>query len=684
MAITPGAGYMVDPNNANGVVPIGTSTNTPQTAATAPVTPAPVPTTPAIPTATPVAPTTTATPATQTPSATQPPQTQTTAPNQPALTMPTNGSVVDLLNMAGQDSSFAARQNLAKQFGIQGYTGTATQNTDLSKKYLDAYNANKGTPTPQSAAQAQSATDQYFQDNTKQPPEDPQRAFFDNYMNMNPVVKNLYDTINQTLSSIGTQQTFTQQYQDLVAQQGIPGVQTDLMNINNIMKGTEDDIRNEITKAGGFATESQVQALTGARNKTLLVQANSLQQQLQQKEDYVNQIMQFSQLDRSEVDKQVDQKLGLTQKLADIQTQITNAAKDNYQKIVDTAGYQGLSSSLVGDPQGQKLAEQSLGLPSGSLSPGSSFLASQPSVAKPFQFVNGTANQASGTFDPNTGQFQPTGNSIPAGNNSNQSSTQDAVSVVGGNGVLVAGIKVDPTIANDVQAVLEGRNTLYNIRQTMGRTNAAAAYMQKMRDTISKIDPNFDFVASDAGGKFVSSTFYQKATSAITSVLPNIDKAVELSDQVNRIGVKGVDTLLQKGAIQIGNQKVTNFHEAQKLIADEIGLALGQGTVSDMKLQLGFDVTDPAVTPEVFASNMGIVKDFINNRLAALKNQRYTSSVGATQLPSDIESKINSNLTFSDDKKTAYLPRDVWSTLGPNMDAVLADAKAHGINLLIK
>jgi hypothetical protein len=259
-----------------------------------------------------------------------------------------------------------------------------------------------------------------------------------------------------------------------------------------------------------------------------------------------------------------------------------------------------------------------------------------------------------------------------------------------GKGILVAGIKVDSAIAGDVQDVLEGRNTLYNIRQTMGRTNAAAAYMQKMRDAIRSIDPSFDFVASDAGGKFVSSTFYQKAISAITSVEPNIDKAIDLSNQVDRIGVAAVDSLLQKANIQIGNTKVANFHEAQKLIADEIGLALGQGTVSDMKLQLGFDITDPSLSAEVFASNLGIVKEFIANRKKALTDQRYSSSVtggtagGTTSsLPPDIQTLVKNNLTFSADGKTAYLPRSIWSTLGANMDAVLAEAKADGVNLLI-
>lgn len=200
------------------------------------------------------------------------------------------------------------------------------------------------------------------------------------------------------------------------------------------------------------------------------------------------------------------------------------------------------------------------------------------------------------------------------------------ITVVSGNGI-VAGVKVDPKISGDVEDVLQGRNTLYNIRQTMGRSNTSATYMKSIRDAIHQIDSKFDFVASDAGGKIVSSAYYQKSMSAIDSVLPNIDKVVDLSNQVSRVGVTGVDKLLQAGKVQIGDQKVSNFHEAQKLISDEIGLALGQGSVSDMKLQLGFDVTDPSVKPEIFASNMALVKDFIQNRKDGLNKQRYKSSV---------------------------------------------------------
>ena len=42
-----------------------------------------------------------------------------------------NGSIVDYLNSQGQTSDFNSRTQLAQQYGIQGYTGTAEQNTQL-------------------------------------------------------------------------------------------------------------------------------------------------------------------------------------------------------------------------------------------------------------------------------------------------------------------------------------------------------------------------------------------------------------------------------------------------------------------------------------------------------------------------------------------------------------------------
>lgn len=66
------------------------------------------------------------------------------------------GSIVDYLNSTGQNSSYAARKNLAAANGITNYTGTAKQNTDLLSK-LQSGTASSGssatatTPTPSAA-----------------------------------------------------------------------------------------------------------------------------------------------------------------------------------------------------------------------------------------------------------------------------------------------------------------------------------------------------------------------------------------------------------------------------------------------------------------------------------------------------------------------------------------------------
>jgi len=44
------------------------------------------------------------------------------------------GSIVDFLKSQGQDSSYAARKKLAEQYGINGYSGTSAQNTNLLKQ----------------------------------------------------------------------------------------------------------------------------------------------------------------------------------------------------------------------------------------------------------------------------------------------------------------------------------------------------------------------------------------------------------------------------------------------------------------------------------------------------------------------------------------------------------------------
>lgn len=471
------------------------------------------------------------TPAVPTPAVTQPPQTTqppattvnvNTAPTEPAkqpepktqaagtsLAMPANGSVVDLLNMAGQDSSYAARQQLAQQYGIQGYSGTAAQNQELSKKYVEAFNTKKGTTVPQNSAEASSSIDSYFKDEAPQTKTDPQAAFYDAYAGMNPVVKTLYDNLNNLLSSTGTKQTFTEEFQKLRQEQGVEGLSTELMNIKNIMDGTEDDIREEITKAGGFATDSQVQALTGARNKTLLKQAQNLSDQLQIRNDYIDQVMKLSGADRDQVEKDIDRKLGITEKVATLQTQMDTAARTNYNNIVTQVGYSGLAQGLQGNKKLQTQVENLMGLNPGALTEGSAFLRAQSMKDKGLQFVSGTENQASGVFDPNTGTFTARG----------------GYGGTGGTGGGAAGGVVSGSVTRDADSVMAGVLNLQDISTAKNYRASVSAELSKRAQQALE--------SGDIYGVMRASAAYDKEPG--DEFLKSMEKSLTVLDQIGTL-----------------------------------------------------------------------------------------------------------------------------------------------------
>lgn len=279
------------------------------------------------------------------------------------------GSVVDAMTALGLPNDFATRQKLASQEGIQNYQGTAQQNTqmlaDIKKNWQKYYEANQGRTDLIDGGAARAA----IPEATTQPT-DPHADLSAAVSSMNPVVQQLYTMIQSYFNPTNTSATLTQQYQDLTNSQGIPALQTQYMNLENVINGQEDDIRTEIQKAGGLGTEGQIQSLATSRNKTLIMQANVLQSAIAQKEDYVNNVMKYSSADRSEIDNQFNTATGALEKLATIQDTQNKNATTGYQKIVDNLGYNYLATHL--SPTEKTYAEQLLYLPKGSLSDTSS------------------------------------------------------------------------------------------------------------------------------------------------------------------------------------------------------------------------------------------------------------------------------------------------------------------------
>lgn len=169
-------------------------------------------------------------------------------------------------------------------------------------------------------------------------------------------------------NSIATQgQSMSQTYQNLTTQLGIPAMNTQLLNWKNIIDGSEQDVRTEVTKAGGFATDSQVLALTSSRNKQLVQNYNNLLQTKTQAMETLKTMTDLAAQDRTFALNAIDKKLQLDQQMMDYQQKMQTNAQVSYQKIIDTVGYKGLAQMTNNDPYYRSLVERSLGLHPGGL-----------------------------------------------------------------------------------------------------------------------------------------------------------------------------------------------------------------------------------------------------------------------------------------------------------------------------
>lgn len=162
---------------------------------------------------------------------------------------------------------------------------------------------------------------------------------------------------NQTKSLTDT---YTQLSKDL----GIPALNTELMNMKNIIDGSEDDIRQEIQKSGGFGTESQVLALTGARNKQLIKNYNNLLQVKTSAQDTLNTMIGLATQDRQFALSAITQKMQIDQQLIEYQDKMKTNAREALQKVIDSMGYKAV---MTGDPWQDALTEKTLGLHPGGL-----------------------------------------------------------------------------------------------------------------------------------------------------------------------------------------------------------------------------------------------------------------------------------------------------------------------------
>lgn len=290
----------------------------PNNGSTAPNTPTPVP--PATPANTPVN--------TSQPSPTTANATPYTAPENPAV------------------SEATAQANL-KKGGLTGTDLAAAQGSLSAYQQGHAAATASGTPAPQDAGAGMSAATTAAASAPQDyvPPPQVQDA-------VSKATQKYTDDYAKAMSSLDQGKTLVQQYQDLSTQLGIPALNTELMNMNNIINGTETDIRNEVTKAGGFATDSQVLAMTNSRNKVMIQNYNNL---LQTRTDALQQLTTLTGLaaqDRAFASAQIDKQLNFDQQQITFATNAQKNAQDSIQKSIDNYGAASVleQARATGDP----------------------------------------------------------------------------------------------------------------------------------------------------------------------------------------------------------------------------------------------------------------------------------------------------------------------------------------------
>lgn len=250
--------------------------------------------------------------------------------------------------------------------------------SDAKSKVTALSNANQGAPVPPGGQEIMD----YFDNDENKELAGIEKAYSD-----------FYSPKNQKNNLMAT-------YQSLLKESGLADINAELIDAKRIIDGTEDDIRTEITKASGFATDSQVQAMTNARNKSLIANYNTLLETKQAITEQIGNMMQYAQADRTYAAQQFESRMNFELKKVEYGRQARQFASTQLQKIADTVGYSGLLAMTGGDPYATAKVEQALGLGQGGLTQ----LASIPEPGD-LQFVSGTENQPMGYFDKNTGKF---------------------------------------------------------------------------------------------------------------------------------------------------------------------------------------------------------------------------------------------------------------------------------------
>lgn len=265
------------------------------------------------------------------------------------------------------DQLRAAQSSLSKSYGVPGGTQAPVATpgaapTPMQNKYQQGLSAatSSGALAPQDAGLARTQAAAYL-------PQTPNTAGVDTMLSDDPAITAIMQNVATLLNPRDQTTTLMQDYKKLYKQSGLQDINEELIDAETIIDGTEDDIRNEIQTAGGMATDSQVQAMGLARNKSLLKRYNQLTQMKSDATNQLNTMMSLNQADKQMAQERVNTQVNTMFKFAEFRQTTINAARETAQWMAQTMGADGLYNSVSADPVQLARTEKILGLSPGGL-----------------------------------------------------------------------------------------------------------------------------------------------------------------------------------------------------------------------------------------------------------------------------------------------------------------------------
>jgi hypothetical protein len=156
-----------------------------------------------------------------------------------------------------------------------------------------------------------------------------------------------------------------------------------------------------------------------------------------------------------------------------------------------------------------------------------------------------------------------------------------------------------------------------------------------------ELNPSFNPAEFEAGYKFAARPQTRQQLASLDNVEAGVNDLLRLSDAATRAGATVLNRFVSPGGYAIGNRNFTSFQVARTAFADELSGALGYGSTTDMSRAMGFDMTDPTLSPENFRRNIEqVIWPFLNRKRDSLLNEMGPYAEPERKRAEDVQTKV--------------------------------------------